>query len=114
MHRRSELFCKFSAVCFFLLSLALRAVAADNCILIDTDADLDDYRAIATLASGKDVVHFHTGRSAQARLASPKDRTAGESGRQTRTARFLTRQHEASDKAALSAPGGMTDGYAQL
>jgi hypothetical protein len=38
-----------------LLLLAARASAADGCILIDTDADLDDYRAIATLASGKRI-----------------------------------------------------------
>jgi hypothetical protein len=38
-----------------LLSLAVRAAAADTCILIDTDADLNDYRAIAALASGKQI-----------------------------------------------------------
>jgi hypothetical protein len=54
MRHYSEFFCKGSAICvLLLLFLAVKAVAADSCILIDTDADLDDYRAIATLASGQ-------------------------------------------------------------
>jgi Inosine-uridine preferring nucleoside hydrolase len=57
MRHRSALFFKMSTVCLFILLLSVvRTVAADRCILIDTDAGLDDYRAIAALASGKDVV----------------------------------------------------------
>lgn len=57
MRRCSEFLSKGSAICLFLLLLlAVRAVAADTCILIDTDADLDDYRAIAALASGKQII----------------------------------------------------------
>jgi Inosine-uridine preferring nucleoside hydrolase len=40
----------------FLLLLAVRAAAADSCIVIDTDAGLDDYRAIAALASSQQNV----------------------------------------------------------
>lgn len=53
---RLVFFLKISAICLLLLlSLTARAAAADSCILIDTDADLDDYRAIAALASGKQI-----------------------------------------------------------
>ncbi len=57
MRHYSEFLCKGSALgVFLLLFLAVKAVAADGCILIDTDADLDDYRAIAALASSKQQI----------------------------------------------------------
>jgi hypothetical protein len=52
-----EFFFKSFTICLLLsLTLAVRAVAANSCILIDTDADLDDYRAIAALASDKQMI----------------------------------------------------------
>jgi hypothetical protein len=57
MRHCSEFLCKGSAIAvFLLLFLAVKAVAADRCILIDTDADLDDYRAIAALASSEQQI----------------------------------------------------------
>jgi hypothetical protein len=56
MFCRSDFILKVTtSLLLLLLWTARAAAAADSCVLIDTDADLDDYRAIAALASGKQI-----------------------------------------------------------